>query len=136
MRGLLQSLSIDLITHPKPKPMTEVNSAESYYQYRAESDAKIKSMSDEISRLQTDMFEGKLQSAIDKQVRDPDIGNLIFKLTRSSATETENGFNVGDLPLDRAIEFIRDNVVLRRFFSGTDIPAPAPKREFRQSWEY
>jgi hypothetical protein len=60
--------------------MTDVNSAESYYQYRAESDAKIKSMSDEISRLQTDIFEGKLAVAIDRQVSDLEVSNLIFKL--------------------------------------------------------
>jgi hypothetical protein len=114
--------------------MTEVNSAESYYQYRAESDAKIKSMSDEISRLQTDMFEGKLAAAIDRQVRDPDLSNLIFKLTQSSATETDNGFKIGDRSLPEAIEEIRGNESLKNFFSGANVPVPvpAPQRVYKE----
>jgi hypothetical protein len=111
--------------------MTEVNSAESYYQYRAESDAKIRSMSDEISRLQTDMFEGKLAAAIDRQVPDPDVSNLIFKLVSNSARDTDNGISIGDRSLPEAIEEIRGNESLKRFFSGADIPVPAPQRQFK-----
>jgi hypothetical protein len=118
----------------KTKPMTEVNSAESYYQYRIESDAKIAQMAATSNRLNTEIKEMKLQSAIEKQVRDPDVSNLIFNLTKGSATETDSGFNVGDLPLDRAIESIRDNESLQRFFSKVDVPAPAPQREYRQWW--
>jgi hypothetical protein len=115
--------------------MTEVNSAESYYQYRIESDAKIAQMTATSNRLNTEIQEMKLQSAIEKQVRDPDVSNLIFNLTKGSATETDNGFNVGDLPLDRAIESIRDNESLQRFFSKADVPAPAPQRVYKQWWE-
>lgn len=116
--------------------MTDVNSAESYYQYRAESDAKIRSMSDEITKLQTDMFEGKLAAAIDRQVPDPDVSNLIFKLVSNSARETDNGIiTINDLPLDRAIESIRSSESLQRFFSGADIPVPAPQRVYKEWWD-
>jgi hypothetical protein len=116
--------------------MTEVNSAESYYKYRAESDAKIKAMIDEAARLNNEIFESKLQAAIDQQVRDPDVSNLIFNLTKRSATETDNGFKIGSRSLPEAIESIRDNESLRQFFSKVDVPAPAPKRVFNQGWDY
>jgi hypothetical protein len=116
--------------------MTEVNSAESYYQYRADADSKIKSMTEEISRLNDEIISSRLQGQIDRHVAriggNEDVGNLIFKLTRSSATETDNGFKIGDLALDRAIESIRDNESLQRFFSKADIPAPAPQRVYKQ----
>jgi hypothetical protein len=116
--------------------MTEVNSAESYYQYRIESDAKIAQMTATSNRLNTEIREMKLQSAIEKQVRDPDVSNLIFALTKSTATETDNGFNVGDLPLDRAISNIQNSESLQRFFAKADIQAPTPKRVFNQGWDY
>ncbi len=114
--------------------MTEVNSAESYYQYRIESDAKIAQMTATSNRLNTEIKEMKLQSAIEKQVRDPEVSNLIFSLTKSSATETDSGFNVGDRSLPEAIDSIRDNEALKRFFSKAD-PAPAPQREYKQWWD-
>jgi hypothetical protein len=115
--------------------MTEVNSAESYYQYRIESDAKIAQMTATSNRLNTEIKDIKLQLAIEKQVRDPDVSNLIFNLTKGSATETDSGFNVGDLPLDRAIESIRDNESLQRFFAKTDTPVPTPQRVYKQWWD-
>jgi hypothetical protein len=115
--------------------MTEVNSAESYYQYRIEADAKLAQMTATFDRLNTEIKEMKLQSAIEKQVRDPDVSNLIFNLTRASAIETDNGFKIGDLPLDRAIESIQDNESLQRFFSKADIPVPESKRVYKQSWD-
>lgn len=115
--------------------MTEVNSPESYYQYRAESDSRIKSMSDEISRLKNEIKDSNLAAAIDRQVRDPDVSNLIFNLIKSSATETDHGFSIGDRSLPDAIESIRDNEALKRFFSKADIPAPAPQREYKQWWD-
>jgi hypothetical protein len=116
--------------------MTDVNSAESYYKYRAESDAKLKSMLDEAARLNNEIFESKLQAAVDRQVRDPEVSNLIFNLTKGSATETESGFKIGSRSLSEAIESIRDNQSLQRFFSKVDVPAPAPKRVFNQGWDY
>jgi hypothetical protein len=123
--------------------MTEVNSAESYYQYRADADSKIKSMTEEISRLNDEIISSRLQGQIDRHVAriggNEDVGNLIFKLTRSSAKETtDNGFSIGDLELSDAIESIRSNESLRSFFSSKPdiIPAPAPKREFKQSWDH
>jgi hypothetical protein len=129
-------------TYPSPQPttnpnhMTDVNSAESYYKYRAESDAKLKSMLDEAARLNNEIFESKLQAAVDRQVRDPEVSNLIFNLTKGSATETESGFKIGSRSLPEAIESIRDNESLQRFFSKVDVPAPAPKRVFNQGWDY
>ena len=125
-------LTEKITPEPKHKTMTEVNSAESYYQYKAESDSKIKSKSDEISRLNNELKEMKLQSAIEKQIRDPDVSSLIFNLTKGSATEIDNEFKIGDLPLDRAIDSIRSNDSLKRFFSGADIPIPEPKRVYKQ----
>ena len=87
------------------------------------------------NRLNTEIKEMKLQSAIDKQVHDPDVSNLIFNLIKSSATETDSGFSIGDRSLPDAIESIRDNSSLKRFFSGTDIPAPEPKRVYKQWWD-
>jgi hypothetical protein len=119
--------------------MSEVNSAESYYQYRAESDAKIKSMTDEVARLNNEIAESKLQRAIDRQVRDPDVSNLIFALikVKGSAIETDDtGFKIGSRSLPEAIDSIRDNEALQRFFTKTDAPDPAPKRIFNQGWDY
>ena len=112
--------------------MTEVNSAESYYQYKAESDSKIKSKSDEISRLNTELKEMKLMSAIEKQIRDPEVSSLIFNLTKNSATEIDSEFKIGSRSLTEAIDSIRENDSLQRFFSGADIPAPEPKRVYKQ----
>lgn len=106
----------------------EVNSAESYYQYRAESDSKIKSMSEEISRLNNQIVESKLQREIDREVSDPDVSNLIFTLIKGSATES--GFNVGN-----AIDKIRSNEALRSFFSGANnTPATPQQRVYKQGW--
>jgi hypothetical protein len=115
--------------------MTDINSAESYYLYRADAEKKLAQMTATSNRLNTEIKDIKLQSAIEKQVRDPDVSNLIFNLTKGSATETDNGFNVGDLPLDRAIESIRDNESLQRFFSKADIPVPAPQRVYKLWFE-
>ena len=115
--------------------MTDVNSAESYYQYKAESDSKIKSKSDEISRLNIELKEMKLQSAIEKQIQDPDVSNLIFNLTKGSATEIDNEFKIGSRSLSEAIDSIRSNESLQRFFSGADIPIPEPKRVYKQWFE-
>lgn len=112
-----------------------VNSAESYYLYRAEAEKKLSQMSATFNRLNTEIKDMKLIAAIEKQVRDPDVSNLIFNLTKGSATETDSGFNVGDLTLDRAIESIRDNESLQRFFSKADIPAPALQRVYKQWWD-
>ena len=114
--------------------MTDINSAESYYQYRIESDAKIAQMTATSNRLNVEIKEMKLQSAIEKQVRDPDISNMIFALTKSTAIETDSGFKIGDLALDRAISDIKSNESLQRFFSKADTPAPTPKRVFNQGW--
>ena len=114
---------------------SEVNSAESYYQYRLESDAKIAQMAATSNRLNNELKEMKLQSAIEKQVRDPDVSNLIFNLTKSSATEIDNEIRIGDRSLSEAIDSIRENDSLQRFFSGADIPAPESKRVFKQWFE-
>lgn len=114
--------------------MSDVNSAESYYQYRIESDAKIAKLTFISERLNTELRDMKLQSAIEKQVRDPDVSNLIFALTKSSAMEKDNGFRIGDVSLDRAISDIKSNESLQRFFSKADTPAPTPKRVFNQGW--
>ena len=55
-----------------------------------------------------------------------------------TAIETDdNGFKIGDLPLNQAIESIRDKEALKRFFtSGGNAPNPAPKRVFSQGWDY
>jgi hypothetical protein len=116
--------------------MTEINSAESYYQYRIETDAKIAQMTVTSNRLNNELKDMKLQSAIEKQIRDLDVSNLIFNLTKGSATETENGFKIGSRSLPEAIESIRDNEALKRFFSGDNIPTPAPQRTFNQGWDY
>lgn len=113
--------------------MTEVNSAESYYQYRAESDSKIKSMSEEISRLNTEITNSKLQIQIDKYVTrnggNEDVSTLIFNQLKGSDIDIES--------LPESIEHIRENPALRSFFAGTSVPAPAPVgRVFKQSWEY
>jgi hypothetical protein len=115
--------------------MTDINSAESYYLYRADAEKKLAQMTAKSNQLNTEIKEMKLQSAIEKQVRDPDVSNLIFNLTKGSATETDSGFNVGDLPLDRAIESIRDNESLQRFFAKTDTPVPTPQRVYKQWWD-
>ena len=54
------------------------------------------------------------------------------------AIETDdNRFKIGDLPLNQAIESIRDKEALKRFFtSGGNAPNPAPKRVFSQGWDY
>ena len=128
--------------YPSPQPTKpprikhmEISSASDYYQYKAESDSRIKSMSDENSRLKNEIKDTNLAAAIEKQVRDPEVSNLIFSLTKSSATETDSGFNVGDRSLPEAIDSIRDNESLQRFFSKQDIPAPAPQRVYKQWWE-
>jgi hypothetical protein len=126
----------DRYPSPKTKSMTEVNSAESYYQYRIESDAKIGQMTATSNRLNTKIKEMKLQSAIEKQVRDPDVSNLIFNLTKGSAIETDNGFNVGDRSLPEAIANIQNTESLQRFFAKVDVPESAPKRVFNQGWDY
>jgi hypothetical protein len=128
----------NLPTHPESKLMTDtVNSAESYYQYRIETDAKIAQMTVISNRLNNELKEMKLQSAIQKETLDPDIGNLIFNLTKGAAIETDNGgFNIGSRTLPEAIEAIRNNESLKRFFSGADIPAPAPKRVFNHGRYY
>jgi hypothetical protein len=125
--------------YPSPQPINpprtkhmEISSASDYYQYKAESDSRIKSMSDEILRLKNEIKDSNLAAAIDRQVRDPDVSNLIFNLIKSSATETDSGFSIGDRSLPDAIESIRDNSSLKRFFSGIDIPAPEPKRVYKQ----
>jgi hypothetical protein len=111
--------------------MTEVNSAESYYQYRAESDASVKSMTAEINRLKNEVRDSNLATATDRQVPDPDVSNLIFKLVSGSCTETDNGITIGDKTLTQAIESIRSNEGLKNFFSGADIPVTVPQRQFK-----
>ena len=106
--------------------MSDVNSAESYYQYRIESDAKIAKLTSISERLNTELRDMKLQSAIEKQVRDPDVSNLIFALTKSSAMEKDNGFRIGDVSLDRAISDIKSNESLQRFFSKADTLRESP----------
>lgn len=49
----------------------------------------------------------------------------------------DNGFKIGDKSLPDAIESIRANEALKRFFtSGGNAPNPAPKRVFSQGWDY
>jgi hypothetical protein len=122
-------------TNPPRIKHMEISSASDYYQYKAESDSRIKSMSDEILRLKNEIKDSNLAAVIDQQVGDPDVSNLIFNLIKSSATETDNGFLIGDRSLSDAIESIRNNEALKRFFTRVDIPTPEPKRVYKQWFE-
>jgi 5,10-methylene-tetrahydrofolate dehydrogenase/methenyl tetrahydrofolate cyclohydrolase len=115
--------------------MTEVNSADSYYQYRAESDNKIKAMTAEIAKLKNEIRSSNLAAAIDRLEPDPEVSNLIFKLVSDQVSESDQGISIGDKTLTQAIDSIRSNEGLRNFFSGADIPVPAPQREFKQWFE-
>ena len=111
--------------------MNDINSASDYYQYKAESDAKIKSMTDEIVRLNSEITSSKLESQIDKYVTrnggNEDVSKLIFNQLKGSDIDTQS--------LPEFIDSIRSNENLQRFFSKAGIPAPAPQREYKQWWD-
>jgi hypothetical protein len=115
--------------------MTDVNSPESYYQWKSESDRRIESMTAEIARLKNEIKDSNLAAAIDQQVPDPDVSSLIFKLVSGSCTETDNGISIGDKTLTQAIESIRSNEGLKNFFSGAGISVQVPKRVYKQWFE-
>jgi vacuolar-type H+-ATPase subunit E/Vma4 len=115
--------------------MNDVNSPESYYQFRAESATKIKEMTAEITRLKNEIRSSNLAAALDRLEPDPDISDMIFKLVLDQVVESDQGISIGDQTLTQAIESIRSNQSLRDFFSGADIPVTAPQREFRQWFE-
>lgn len=92
-------------------------------------------MTDEIVKLKNEIRSSNLAAAIDRQVPDPDVSNLIFKLVLDQVIESAQGISIGDKTLTQAIESIRSNEGLRNFFSGADIPVPEPKRVYKQWFE-
>jgi hypothetical protein len=112
-----------------------VNSASEYYQWKADSEIRINEMTAEIARLKNEIRDSNLAAAIDRHVPDPDVSNLIFKLVSDQVSESDQGISIGDKTLDQAIESIRSSESLQRFFSGADIPVPAPQRVYKEWWD-
>jgi len=112
--------------------MTEVNSADTYYLFKANTEAQIKSMSDEILRLNNEIKNSNLAAVVDKYVArnggDDDVSQFIFNQLKDTDTDIQS--------VPESVNSIRDNPSLQRFFSKADVPAPAPKRVFNQGWDY
>ncbi len=111
----------------------DIKSASDYYEYKADSSSKIKSMADEISRLNQEIADSRLESAIDRYVTrnggTEDVIQFVFNQLKDSKVDIES--------IPETVENMRANLGLKAWFSGTSImPNPSPEgRRFRQSWE-
>ena len=112
--------------------MINVNSAESYYQYRMESDSKLAELTATSQRLNKEITQMRLQTSIEKYVArnggDDEVSQFLFAQLKDTDIDIQS--------VPESVNNLRDNVSLQRFFAKIDTPQPQPKRTFNQGWDY
>jgi ATP-dependent protease HslVU (ClpYQ) ATPase subunit len=110
--------------------MTEVNSAESYYQYRIESDAKLAELTATSNRLNKEITQMRLQTSIEKYVAkigaNDEVSQFLFNQLKDTDTDIQS--------VPESVNSIRENESLQRFFAKIETPQTQPKRVFNQGW--
>ena len=110
--------------------MTDINSPETYYQYRADTEKKLAEMTVTSQRLNVEIKQMRLQSSIEKYVAkigaDEAVSEFIFNQLKDTDTDIQS--------IPESVNSIRENLSLQRFFAKTDTPQPQPKRTFNQAF--
>ena len=111
--------------------MTEVNSADTYYLFKANTEAQIKSMAEEILRLNNEVKNNNLAATIDKYVArsggDDEVSQFLFNQLKDTDIDIQS--------VPESVNSIRENESLQRFFAKIETPQPQPKRTFYQGWD-
>ena len=109
----------------------EVNSPESYYQYRIESDAKLAELTATSQRLNKEITQMRLQTSIEKYVArnggDDEVSQFLFAQLKDT--------NIDIQSVPESVNSIRENESLQRFFAKIETPQPQQKRSFYQGWD-